>query len=319
MRALHFDGRALELVDKPIPSPAPGEALIRILLAGICSTDREIVRGYMGFVGTPGHEMVGVVESAPDAPQWIGRRVVGEINAACRACETCHAGLPPHCPSRTVLGIAGRDGTHAEYTTLPIANLHAAPSDISDRETVFVEPLAAAFEPLAQGLELDRDEPVFVLGDGKLGLLQARVLALTGARVTLVGRHERKLEIARRWGLKTAHLEDLAEAPRARVVAECTGTPEGLKSALSALQPRGTLVLKSTYAGEPAVNLAPIVIDEITVMGSRCGPFPEALSALAARQVAVGDLVDAELPLDEGVAAYERARAPGTLKVLLRP
>ncbi len=319
MEALHFDGRALALVDKPVPTPRAGEARVRVLLAGICSTDREIVRGYMGFIGTPGHEMVGIVESAPDAPQWEGRRVVGEINAACRACETCRRGLPSHCPNRTVLGIAGRDGTHAGYVTLPIANLHAVPADISDRAAVFVEPLAAAFEPLAQGVEAVAGQPVVVLGDGKLGLLQAAVLATTGAAVTLVGRHARKLEIAERFGARGVRVEDAMKLPKVELVAECTGTPTGLALALRLLQPRGTLVLKSTYAGEPPLNLAPIVVDEIRVVGSRCGPFPEALAALGARRVAVEALVDAEMPLRDGLAAYERARMPGTLKVLLRP
>ncbi len=319
MRALHFDGAALRLVEKPVPGLAPGEALVRVKLAGICSTDREIVRGYMGFVGTPGHEFVGVVESAPGAPEWEGRRVVGEIHAACRTCETCRAGVPMHCPNRTVLGIAGRDGTHAELLTLPIVNLHAVPERISDRAAVLVEPLAAAFEPLDQGVRVEPGEPVVVLGDGKLGLLQARVLALSGADVTLVGRHPRKLAIAAGWGLKVAVVDAPPPAQRVRLVAECTGSAGGLELALRLLRPRGTLVLKSTFAGNPPINLAPIVVDEITVVGSRCGPFPEAIAALVAGRVDVEALVDAEYPLDEALAAYARASTPGTLKILLRP
>jgi threonine dehydrogenase-like Zn-dependent dehydrogenase len=244
--------------------------------------------------------------------------VVGEINAACRACATCRSGLPNHCPSRTVLGILGRDGSHAEYLSLPVVNLHEVPAGVPDRRAVFVEPLAAAFEPLAQGLTVAPGEPAVVLGDGKLGLLQARALALAGAAVTVVGKHPRKLALAVRWGLGVATMDD-PPAGGVGLVAECTGSPSGLAVALNLLRPRGTLVLKSTFSGSPALNLAPVVVNEITVLGSRCGPFGRAIAALAADEVAVEDLIDEEIALADGVGAYRRAAEPGVLKVLVRP
>jgi threonine dehydrogenase-like Zn-dependent dehydrogenase len=320
VRCLHVDTGQLSLTDAPRPSAVvdgQAEAVVRVVLAGICSTDRELTRGYMGFRGVPGHEFVGIVADAPMAPGWLGRRVVGEINAACRHCATCIEGFPSHCPTRTVLGILGRSGSHAEYLRLPVQNLHAVSDRLSDEEAVFVEPLAAAFEPLHQGLQVEDKEPAIVVGDGKLGLLQARVLALAGASVTLIGKHPRKLALAEQWGLRTSTVDALP-AERVRLVAECSGSSAGLELALRLVRPRGTLILKSTFAGQPAVNLAPIVVDEITVMGSRCGPFPEALAALLAEHVRVRDLIDQVLPLERGIDAYEVARQPGVLKVLLR-
>jgi threonine dehydrogenase-like Zn-dependent dehydrogenase len=320
VRAVQVGDDGLELAEVAEPNLSdPREVLVRVRLAGICSTDRELRRGYMGFRGVPGHEFVGEVVQAPAALQWVGRRVVGEINAACRTCPTCRAGVANHCPNRTVLGILGRSGTHAELLSLPIDNLHAVPASLSDEVAVFTEPLAAAFEPMAQGLRFDPGEPAYVLGDGKLGLLQARVLTLMGADVTVFGRHAQKLAIAEKWGARVGYTADADTASKARVVAECTGSAAGLATALSLTRPRGTLILKSTYAGESSVNLAPIVIDEIQIMGSRCGPFPEALSALVASQVAVSDLVDETYPLEDGLTAYERAAERGVLKVLIRP
>jgi alcohol dehydrogenase len=273
----------------------------------------------MGFRGIPGHEFVGVVDAAPDAPAWVGRRVVGEINAACGRCQTCRNGLGLHCPNRTVLGIVRRPGAHAEWLTLPLENLHAVPEAVSDVAATFVEPLAAAFEPLRQGVVVEHGTSALVLGDGKLGLLQARVLALAGADVTLVGRHGRKLALARQWGLRT-HCEDDGPWPdRVPLVAECTGTEAGLRGALAAVRPRGTIILKSTLATPLTVDLAPLVVDEVTVVGSRCGPFPEALAARVAGMVDVSALVDAEMPLSRGPEAFTEAERPGVLKVLLRP
>ncbi|MBI2755092.1 MAG: alcohol dehydrogenase catalytic domain-containing protein [Chloroflexi bacterium] len=321
MLAARFDGQRLGVAQVPVPDvEGTREARIRVTLAGICSTDREITRGYLGFVGTPGHEFVGVVEAAPSAPQWVGRRVVGDINAACGDCATCRRGYPTHCPNRTTLGIVGRNGAHAELLTLPINNLFAVPHVVADVAAVFVEPLAAAFEPLAQGLTVQVGAPAVVVGDGKLGLLQARVLQLAGADVTVVGHHERKRHVAEAWGLGFMHGDDSGlHARQVPIVAECTGSPAGLARALELCEPRGTLILKSTYAGAAHVDLTPVVVNEITLLGSRCGPFPEAIAALVAGHVAVSDLVDDEFPLRAAEAAYARAAERGVLKVLLRP
>lgn len=322
MRALRFDGERLAVHDVPEPTPPPGEALVRVRLAGICNTDLELTRGYMGFVGTLGHEFVGEVvalgPASEAAPVAVGQRVVGEINAACGACPTCGAGLGRHCPARTVLGILGRDGAFAEYLTLPAANLHPVPDAVPDEHAVFVEPLAAAFEILEQVAVRPTDQ-VLVLGDGKLGQLVARVLAGVAGTVTVVGHHPAKLAL-----LEAAGIATRAEPPpeRADVVVDCTGRAAGFATALRLVRPRGTLVLKSTVAarpGDPPIDLAPLVIDEVTVVGSRCGPFPPALAALASGRIAVASLVSGEYPLAEGVAAFAHAAQPPTLKVLLRP
>jgi threonine dehydrogenase-like Zn-dependent dehydrogenase len=315
VRALAFDGALRFRPDWPEPEPPPGEARVRVLRAGVCATDLAILAGYMGFSGVPGHEFVGVVESAPD-PAWVGRRVVGEINAACGACPTCAAGRPRHCPNRTVLGILGRDGAFAERLTLPLENLHAVPDAVSDAAAVFVEPLAAAFR-IPEQVPMGPDTRVHVLGDGRLGLLVAQVLARTGCRLTLAGRHPDKLALARGWGIPTA-AADAALEP-ADVVVDATGSPAGLARAIALTRPCGTVVLKTTCAESPPFNPAPIVIHELTVVGSRCGPFAPALAALAAGTVDVAPLVAATFPLEEGEEALARAAAPGTLKVLLAP
>jgi threonine dehydrogenase-like Zn-dependent dehydrogenase len=323
VRALRFDGERLSLADVPSPTPSPGEALVRVRAAGICHTDLELTRGYMGFQGTLGHEFVGeVVAVAPapgeSSPVAVGQRVVGEINAACGHCAACGAGLGRHCPTRTVLGILGRDGALAERLTLPLANLHAVPDAVTDEQAVFVEPLAAALEILEQ-VALRPTDRVLVLGDGKLGQLVGRVLAAAGGDVTVVGHHADKLALLAAAGVRTA-TEPPAE--RADVVVDCTGRAAGFAEAMRLVRPRGTLVLKSTVAtqpGEPPLNLAPLVIDEVTVVGSRCGPFAPAVRALAAGRVDVAPLVSAAYPLSEGVAAFARAAEPGTLKVLVRP
>lgn len=316
MRALVYDGEALRVRgDYPRPVPPPGEALVRVRLAGICNTDLEIVRGYMGFRGVLGHEFVGTVEEAEDR-SLIGQRVVGEINAACGECPTCRAGRPTHCPNRTTLGIWGRNGAFAEYLTLPVRNLHVVPDTISDEEAVFTEPLAAALEILEQ-VHLRPTDRVVVLGDGKLGLLVAQALALTGCDLLTVGRHREKLAILARRGIPTA-LESEAEGLTADVVVECTGRPEGFAAARRILRPRGTLILKSTYHGQVEADLTGLVVDEITLVGSRCGPFPPALRLLQRGLVDVRALVSATYPLAQGVEAFARAAEPGVLKVLLR-
>ena len=299
----------------PDPEPAPGEALVRVTLAGICNTDLELIKGYMGFRGVLGHEFVGIVEASPD-PALLGQRVVGEINAYCGECPTCRAGRPTHCPHRTTLGIFGRDGAFADFLTLPARNLHVVPETVSDRVAVFTEPLAAALEILEQVAVRPTDR-VVVLGDGKLGLLVAQVLALTGCDLVAVGRHERKLDILRRRGIAVRLADDLSALGEADIVVECTGNPDGFAAARRLLRPRGTLVLKSTYHGLASVDLTGLVVDEITLVGSRCGPFAPALRLLASGLVEVEPLIDAVYPLDEGLAAFERAATRGTLKVLL--
>jgi alcohol dehydrogenase len=317
MLALRFEGGAPRVADIDPPRPRPGEALLRLRLAGVCSTDLHITRGYMGFEGTLGHEFVAEVEEAEDR-RWIGRRVVGEINLACGSCARCRRGLGRHCATRTVLGILGKDGCFQERFTLPVANLHPVPDDVPDALAVFAEPLAAAHEILEQ-LHVAPGTRAVVLGDGKLGSLCAQVLHHAGARVTLVGRHRRKLDLAAAVGIDTA----LADAPLAddafALAVEATGSPAGFERARALLEPRGTLVLKSTFHGALTLETAPIVIDELTVLGSRCGPFPPAVDALAAGRIDPRPLVDATFPLRDGLAALEAAAARGAAKVLLAP
>jgi threonine dehydrogenase-like Zn-dependent dehydrogenase len=316
MKALHWNGQALSL-DSSYPAPSASEqtALIRVRLAGVCSTDLQIFKGYMGFRGVPGHEFVGEVAEGPAA--LGGKRVVGEINFCCGACEFCRRGLGRHCPTRKVMGILGADGCFAEYVAAPVSNLHIVPDGVADEEAVFTEPLAAAFEILEQ-VEIDFTHEVLVLGDGKLGLLCAQVLATTGARVTLVGKHPDKLGLVKKLGVRTALLSDW-KPTQADVVVEATGSTAGLEMALSAVRPRGTLVLKSTVASEHSLSLAPLVINEITVVGSRCGLFPPALDALAQKKVGLTPMIEKVYPLSEGVEAVAHAGRPGARKILLRP
>jgi len=299
----------------PDPEPTSGEALVRVTLAGICNTDLELIKGYMGFRGVLGHEFVGIVEASPDAA-LLGQRVVGEINAYCGECPTCLAGRPSHCPHRTTLGISGRDGAFADFLTLPAHLLHLAPETVSDRSAVFTEPLAAALQ-IPEQVALRPTDRVVVLGDGKLGLLVAQVLALTGCHLVAVGRHDSKLDILRRRGIAVRLAGETLSAGEADIVVECTGSSGGFAAARHLLRPRGTLVLKSTYHGLTSLDLSSLVVDEIAVVGSRCGPFAPALRLLAAGLVDVEPFVDAVYPLDEGLAAFERAATRGTLKVLL--
>ncbi len=314
MRAVVLDGASPRVVERPDPSPGAGEAVIRVSLAGICRTDREIARGYMAFDGVLGHEFVGVVERAPE-PGWAGRRVVGEINAACGTCATCQRGLPRHCPHRTVLGIAGRDGAFAERLALPLGNLHLVPSGIADTAAVFAEPLAAAHEVLEQ-VRPAPSTAALVLGDGRLGQLCAAVLARAGCSPWVAGHHASKLRRLERMGLRT--LGPGERIPREFDLAvEATGAPEALELALAAVRPRGTIVLKSTYHGAARLALVPAVIDEISIVGSRCGPFAPAIEHLARDASVVEGLVSDRFPLDAAAEAFARAAEPGVLKVLL--
>jgi threonine dehydrogenase-like Zn-dependent dehydrogenase len=310
MRGVFCDGSSIRLRrDLPDACPGPGEVRLRVRAAGICETDLQLARGYMGYRGILGHEFVGQDED--------GRRYAAEINNACHACPTCQAGRPHHCPNRTVLGILGHDGAMADAVCVPARNLHAIPDAIDDREAVFVEPLAAAFR-VAQQVPLDAETRVAIVGDGKLGLLCTWVARLSGAATSLVGKHPEKLALAGD-GVSTHTLDDLPGLARSfDVVVDATGSPSGLPTALGLVRPMGTLVLKTTVAGTYEANLAPIVIDEIRVVGSRCGPFATAIDALAARRIDVRPLIGAEFSLDDAEAAFRAAGTPGAKKVLLR-
>jgi len=314
MKALRVEDHSLSVrdVEKPMRD---GEALVRVTLSGICNTDLEIARGYAGFQGTLGHEFVGVVESGDRA----GQRVVGEINAGCGHCDLCRAGDSRHCAERTVLGIVGRDGAHAEFLTLPQRNLLLVPDEVTNERAVFTEPLAAACGILER-TEINEDTKVAVIGDGKLGLLCAQVAALTGARVLCVGKHPEKLRIASQRGIETTAVADASKRPREfDVVVEASGSASGFALALDLLHPRGVLVLKSTFHGATEMDAARIVVDEISVVGSRCGRFQPALDLLRQGTVDVEGLISEEHSLAHGVHAMQRAAEPGVMKVLLRP
>lgn len=313
MRALAFDGQRAALVERPDPKPSPDEALVRVSLAGVCRTDLELVRGYLGFRGVLGHEFTGRVLDGP--AEWRDQRVVGEINFSCGRCPTCARGLRRHCPERRVMGIHQADGAFAETVLVPVENLHRVPDGVPDERAVFTEPLAAAFEVLAQ-VEVPAGVPALVLGDGKLGLLLAQVLHDAGARVTAVGRHREKLAVLAARGIETAACAEF-RGERVPLVVEATGTLSGFRRALELVEPRGTLVLKSTVAAREPLDLAPLVIHEVTVVGSRCGPFPPALEALAAGRIDVDSLVSERIPLAHAPLALEHAARPGALKILI--
>jgi threonine dehydrogenase-like Zn-dependent dehydrogenase len=292
---------------------------VRVLLAGLCNTDLEMVKGYSPFTGIPGHEFVGQVERAPSAPEWVGRRVVGEINAVCRACEACRAGRRTHCERRTVLGIKERHGAFAQWLLLPVENLHAVPTGVPDEAACFAEPLAAALQVQEQ-VAFRPEDRVVVVGAGKLGRLVALTLKLRVSDVLVVGRDASRLAPLAAAGLRTASTQEGASSlpeGRADVVVECTGNPEGLALATRLIRPRGTIVLKSTYHGEARLDVSRLVVNEVTLVGSRCGPFPRALEMLAARGIDVGTLVHGRFALRDGLAAFEEAARPGVLKVLL--
>jgi threonine dehydrogenase-like Zn-dependent dehydrogenase len=292
MRALWLQDRQLSLREIDVPTPPPGEVLVRVLAAGICNTDIELTRGYYPFAGVPGHEFVGEVG---------GRRVVGEINAVCHRCEACRHGRRTHCEKRSVLGIINRNGAFAEYLTLPEENLHTVPDEVPTEEAVFAEPLAAALE-IQEQVRVTADDRVLVVGRGKLGQLIAQTLALTGCQLSAVGR-----------------ADPPPPAKSFDIAVECSGNPAGFATARAALRPRGTLVMKSTYAGDLTVNASSLVVDEIILVGSRCGPMAPALALLAQRKVDVRPMLHATYTLADAVAAFEHAQRPGTLKVLVTP
>jgi threonine dehydrogenase-like Zn-dependent dehydrogenase len=316
MQALCWDGRDLKF-DSTYRAPTADErtAVIKVRLAGFCSTDLEIFKGYMGFRGIPGHEFVGTVQEGP--AELVGKRVVGEINFGCGHCDFCRRDLSRHCPNRAVIGILNANGAFAEYLSVPIANLHRIPDGISDEEAVFTEPLAAAFEILAQ-IQLNPGDEVLVIGDGKLGNLCAQTLRLTGAKITALGKHPEKLALIKKCGVRTALLDGWKRRTF-DIVVEATGSASGLELALSAVRPRGTLVFKSTIAGAHQLSLAPVVINEITIIGSRCGPFPPALEALQGKMVSVTPLIEQVYGLKDGLDAAAHAGRRGARKILLKP
>jgi threonine dehydrogenase-like Zn-dependent dehydrogenase len=315
MRALVWDGHAARVIERPHPLPTDGMVLVRVALAGICNTDLELAQGYMGFHGVLGHEFTGTVDDGP--PEWRNKRIVAEINLACGNCPSCQRGLHRHCPTRRVIGILDADGAFAEYIAVPIRNLHVVPDGVDDDVAVFTEQLAAAFEILEQ-IHIRPATKCVVLGDGKLGLLVSQVLAQAGADVLVVGKHADKLAILRARGIATVLAADWDRTP-ADLVVEATGSAAGFAAALAATRPRGTLVLKSTVAEAERLNLAPLVINEITVVGSRCGSFAPALRALKTGSIDVRSLISARRPLSDGAAALQLAGRPGVLKVLLDP
>lgn len=323
MKALVLNNTQFTLeADRAAPVPATGEAVIRPLRMGVCATDLELGKGYMGFRGVPGHEFVGVVEAVADKADedWVGQRVVGEINCVCGKCDMCVAGLKEHCRQRTVLGILGRDGCFAERFVLPVANLHAVPDNVDDDTAVFVEPLAAAYQILRQ-LTIEGRPYITVLGDGRLGLLCAQVLSKLNATVRCIGKHESKLTLCEKWGVKHRLLKDVGLRQDQDIVVDCTGSADGLTTAMAMVRPRGTLVLKTTVAAEQTtgLDLSPIVINEISVVGSRCGPFATALDALSRQEIDVVSLISKRMKLSDGVEALAYAAKPGVLKVLIEP
>lgn len=313
MRALVVDEALRFVIDHPAPKPTPEQCLIRIRAAGICNTDLELVKGYMGFKGVLGHEFVGEVVEGD--PEWVGKRVVGEINVPSGDCDMCRQGIPSQCRHRTTVGIDRHPGAFADYLALRTDNLYVVPDKVSDAQAVFVEPLAAACNIL-ELVHVSPQDRVIVVGAGKLGLLCAQVLQLTGAEVAVVVRREKPRTLLEKWGIPAKALEDFVPSA-ADVVVDCTGTSEGFAAALGLLRPRGTLVLKSTYAGLPQADLTRIVIDEIKVVGSRCGPFATALRLLEHKLVDVESLIEQRYPFDRALEAFEAAFQPGVLKVLL--
>jgi alcohol dehydrogenase len=315
--AVHLENGAVSVRDVPRPARPEGFALLRLLVGGICNTDLELRRGYYGFAGTPGHEFVAqVVES--DSRAWIGKRVAGEINLACTNCDWCRRGLGRHCPNRTVLGIVSHPGAFEEFFTLPERNLHVLPDDLPLERAVFLEPLAAASEILDQ-VTIPGGAEVAVLGDGKLGLLIAMLLRAHGYQVHQFGRHAAKLAIASRAGVVTEIARERLPAAAYGWVVDATGSPEGLRAAASMTRPRGTLILKSTVHGTVGIDTAPIIVHEITLIGSRCGRFEAALPWIANPAIRLEEMLSARFRLAEAPLAFEKAAERPVLKVLLAP
>lgn len=315
MVSVFLEDGQVELRDVPVPACSPGMALIRLLTAGICNTDIELKRGYYGFCGCPGHEFVGQVVAA-DTPALIGKRVAGEINLACGTCKWCLRGLGCHCPTRTVLGIVRHPGAFAEFLTLPEVNLHVLPDSVPTEAAVFIEPLAAACEILDQ-VQIPTGSAVAVLGDGKLGLLVAQVLQANGLQVHQFGRHPEKLRIAAKQGVTTEIARDAMPEAEYEWVVDATGSREGLQTAVRMTQPRGTVILKSTVHGLVPLDTAPVIVDELTLVGSRCGRFEPALALLTTGRVDVASMISGIYPLSRAVEAFEHAERNGTLKVLM--
>lgn len=319
MQALTLNHVLAYRSDMPLPELAEGEALIQLRLAGICATDLELVKGYAGFSGIPGHEFVGTVVAVADDKNndWLNRRVVGSINIGCNACDVCRRDGPAHCLNRKVLGIRGKDGVFADYFSLPVRNLYAVPDEVSDHAAVFTEPLAAAIRIIEQIKTLPIAE-VAVVGPGRLGLLIAKVLSLAGYQVTVLGRSAASLELPRQWQLATGLVADMADN-RFDCVVDASGQAAGFAQALRIVKPRGTLVLKSTFAANEAVDMSKVVVYEINIIGSRCGPFEGALALLGANKLPVETMIDGCYALEDGPAAFEHAARTGVRKILLQP
>ncbi len=318
MKAVIFDKTLKYVENYEKPTPKKGEALIKVTYGGVCNTDKEITKGYMGYKGILGHEFTGVVEEINDEDKtFLGKRVVGEINLGCKNCEWCAKDLERHCPNRSTLGILTKDGCFAEYVTLPLSNLIEIPENVPDEQAVFVEPLAAGLEILEQ-MHIQPCQKVMVLGDGKLGLLTALALNACGLDVLIVGKHQNKLDIAKNQGVKTQLLSEFEQAPKFDVVVEATGSITGFETSVSCVKPRGTLVLKSTIAASKELNLAPIVINEITILGSRCGRFEPAMRLIASGKIDFSQMISKIYPIEQAVEAFDANNAKDTIKILLK-
>lgn len=318
MKAVIFDETLKYVEDYEKPTPRQGEALIKVTYGGVCNTDKEITKGYMGYKGILGHEFTGVVEEINDEDKTLlGKRVVGEINLGCKNCEWCAKDLERHCPNRSTLGILAKDGCFAEYVTLPLSNLIEIPENVPDEQAVFVEPLAAGLEILEQ-MHIQPCQKVMVLGDGKLGLLTALALNACGLDVLIVGKHQNKLDIAKNQGVKTQLLSEFEQAPKFDVVVEATGSITGFETSVNCVKPRGTLVLKSTIAASKELNLAPIVINEITILGSRCGRFEPAMRLIASGKIDFSQMISKIYPIEQAIKAFDANNAKDTIKILLK-
>ena len=316
MKAVYFNGTKI-IFDKNYLEPKSDEALVRVRLAGICGTDLEILQGYMKYDGILGHEFVGIVEKSHNAA-LIGKRVVGEINTGCDKCNFCEKGMQRHCPNRTVLGILKRDGVFAEFLSLPEKNLHVIPDSITDEQAVFIEPLAAAFE-IKEQISLESHWSIAMVGDGRLAQLIIQVLKLSCPNITCFGRHKNKLQNLVNNGIKIKIGIEPSDKQSFDLVVEATGNNSGFLDTMQLIKPRGTVVLKSTIASRENLDLTPIVVNEITLIGSRCGLFKPAIDALATGIVSVDSMIDSTFPLEEFSEAIEYAKKPDTLKVFLKP